>query len=48
MKLVESILRTTIAVIVVAAAVYLLDKFGLVEFVVDKVDIAIDKIRELK
>ena len=48
MKLVESILRTTIAVIVVAAAVYLLDKFGLVEFVVDKVDIVIDKIRELK
>ena len=48
MKLVESILRTTIAVIVVAAAVYLLDKFGLVEFVVDKIDIAIDKIRELK
>jgi len=48
MKLVESILRTAIAVIVVAAAVYLLDKFGLVEFVVDKVDIAIDKIRELK
>jgi len=48
MKLVESILRTTIAVIVVAAVVYLLDKFGLVEFVVDKVDIAIDKIGKLK
>jgi len=48
MKLVESILRTTIAVIVVAAAVYLLDKFGLVEFVVDKVDTIIDRVRELK
>jgi len=48
MKLVESILRTAIAVIVVAAAVYLLDKFGLVEFVVDKVDTIIDKVRELK
>ena len=48
MKLVESILRTAIAIIVVAAAVYLLDKFGLVEFVVDKVDTVIDKVRELK
>ena len=48
MKLVESILRTTGAVIVVAAAVYLLDKFGLVEFVVDKVDVVLEKFRKLK
>ena len=48
MKLVESILRTTGAVIVVAAAVYLLDKFGLVEFVVDKVDVALEKVKNLK
>ena len=48
MKLVESILRTTGAVIVVAAAVYLLDKFGLVEFIVDKVDFVLEKLRKLK
>ena len=48
MKLVESILRTTGAVIVVVAAVYLLDKFGLVEFVVDKVDVVLEKLRKLK
>ena len=48
MKLVESILRTTGAVIIVAAAVYLLDKFGLVEFVVDKVDVVLEKLRKLK
>ena len=48
MKLVESILRTTGAVIIVAAAVYLLDKFGLVEFVVDKVDFVLEKLRKLK
>ena len=48
MKLVESILRTTGAVIVVATAVYLLDKFGLVEFVVDKVDFALEKVKNLK
>ena len=48
MKLVESILRTTGAVIIIAAAVYLLDKFGLVEFVVDKVDFALEKLRKLK
>ena len=48
MKLVESILRTTGVVIVVAAAVYLLDKFGLVEFVVDKVDVVLEKLRKLK
>ena len=48
MKLVESILRITGAVIVVAAAVYLLDKFGLVEFVVDKVDFVLEKVKNLK
>ena len=48
MKLVESILRTTGAVIIIAAAVYLLDKFGLVEFVVDKVDVVLEKLRKLK
>ena len=48
MKLVESILRTTGAVIVVAAAIYLLDKFGLVEFVVDKVDFVLEKVKNLK
>ena len=48
MKLVESILRTTGAVIIVAAAVYLLDKYGLVEFVVDKVDVVLEKLRKLK
>ena len=47
MKLVEAIFRTTIAVIVVAASVYLLDKFGLVEFVVNKVDVALEKIKTL-
>jgi len=48
MKLVESILRTAGAVIVLAAVVYLLDKFGLVEFVVDKVDFVLEKLRKLK
>ena len=48
MKLVESILRTAGAVIIVAAAVYLLDKFGLVEFVVDKVDFVLEKVKNLK
>ena len=48
MKLVESILRTSVAIVVVAAAVYLLDKFGLVEFVVDKVDFALEKVKNLK
>ena len=48
MKLVESILRTSVAIVVVAAAVYLLDKFGLVEFVVYKVDFALEKVKNLK
>ena len=48
MKLVESILRTSVAIVVVAAAVYLLDKFGLVEFVVDKVDFALEKVKNLR
>ena len=48
MKLVESILRTAGAVIVLAAAVYLLDKFGLVEFIVDKVDFALEKVKNIK
>ena len=48
MKLVESILRTSVAIVVVAATVYLLDKFGLVEFVVDKVDFALEKVKNLK
>ena len=48
MKLVESILRTSVAIVVVAAAVYLLDKFGLVESVVDKVDVVLEKLRKLK
>ena len=48
MKLVESILRTAGAVIIVAAAVYLLNKFGLVEFIVDKVDFALEKVKNLK
>ena len=48
MKLVESILRTAGAVIIVAAAVYQLDTFGLVEFVVDKVDVVLEKLRKLK
>ena len=48
MKLVESILRTSVAIVVVAAAVYLLDKFGLVEFVVDKVDFALEQVKNLK
>ena len=48
MKLVESILRTAGAIIVLAAAVYLLNKFGLVEFIVDKVDFALEKVKNLK
>ena len=48
MKLVESILRTAGAVIILAAIVYLLDKFGLVEFIVDKVDFVLEKLRKLK
>ena len=48
MKLVESILRTAGAIIVLAAAVYLLNKFGLVEFIVDKVDFALEKVKDLK
>ena len=48
MKLVESILRTAVAVIVVAASVYLLDKFGLVEFVVSNVDVALNKLNPPK
>ena len=48
MKLVESILRTSVAIVVVVAAVYLFDKFGLVEFVVDKVDVVLEKLRKLK
>ena len=48
MKLIESILRTAGAVIILSAIVYLLDKFGLVEFVVDKVDVVLEKLRKLK
>jgi len=48
MKLVESILRTAVAVVVVATSVYLLDKFGLVEFVVSNVDVALNKLNSLK
>tara|TARA_B100000424_G_scaffold177619_1_gene137251 strand:+ start:186 stop:332 length:147 start_codon:yes stop_codon:yes gene_type:complete len=48
MKLIESILRTAGAVIILAAIVYLLDKFGLVEFIVDKVDFVLEKLRKLK
>jgi hypothetical protein len=48
MKLVESILRTAVAVVVVAASVYLLDKFGLVEFVVSNVDVALTKLNPPK
>jgi len=48
MKLIESVLRTVLAVIVVSAIVYLLDKFGLVEFVVSNVDLALEKLKSLK
>ena len=48
MKLVESILRTAGAIIVLAAVIYLLDKFGLIEFIVDKVDFVLEKLRKLK
>ena len=48
MKLIESILRTAGAVIILAAIVYLLDKFGLVEFIVDKVDFVLEKLRKFK
>ena len=48
MKLVESVLRTALAVITVSAIVYLLDKFGLVEFVVSNVDLALKKLKGLK
>ena len=48
MKLVESILRTAGAIIVLAAVIYLLDKFGLIEFIVDKVDVVLEKLRKLK
>ena len=48
MKLVESILRTAAAIIVLAAVIYLLDKFGLIEFIVDKVDVVLEKLRKLK
>ena len=48
MKLVESVLRTSLAVVVVSAIVYLLDKFGLVEFVVSNVDLALTKLKSLK
>ena len=48
MKLVESVLHTALAVIAVSAIVYLLDKFGLVEFVVSNVDLALEKLKSLK
>ena len=48
MKLVESILRTAGVIIVLAAVIYLLDKFGLIEFIVDKVDFVLEKLRKLK
>ena len=48
MKLLESILRTAGAIIVLAASIYLLDKFGLIEFIVDKVDVVLEKLRKLK
>ena len=48
MKLLESILRTAGAIIILAAIIYLLDKFGLIEFIVDKVDVVLEKLRKLK
>lgn len=48
MKTIESIFRTTVFVLGVAVVVYLLDKFGLIGVLVDTVDVAIEKIKNLK
>ena len=48
MKTIEAIFRTTVFVLGVAVAVYLLDKFGLIGVLVNAVDVAIEKIKNLK
>tara|TARA_Y100000389_G_scaffold10065_1_gene9391 strand:- start:275 stop:421 length:147 start_codon:yes stop_codon:yes gene_type:complete len=48
MKTIESIFRTTVFVIGVAGAVYLLDKFGMIDVLVDAVDFGLKKLKSLK
>ena len=48
MKTIESIFRTTVFVIGVAVAVYLLDKFGMIDVLVNAVDVGLEKLRNLK
>mgnify|MGYP001080228572 CR=1 FL=1 len=48
MKLVESIFRTVVFLVVVVASIYVLDKFGLIDGAVRLVDSALVKLKSLK
>ena len=48
MKLIESIFRTTVFLIVVVASIYVLDKFGLIDEAVKLTDSALVKLKSLK